>query len=444
MRNYVFARWICLYLCVGILVGCGGNEPPVADQLTEQSTVVADAQTVAPMAPTMAASTATSVPTSTPAPTETPLPTETQVPTETPVPPTNTAVPPTETPVPPTNTAIPPTLTPVPPTNTPLPPTLTPATPTAIPATATVAAPVAVAPVGAQGPTLPRGALTARPWTVMIDNHPAAYPQSGMDKAAVVYEGLAEYGITRFMATYADGVTPIASQVGPIRSTRVYFAQLAMEYRPIYVHAGGSPDGQALVQSTNALINFEADGLPNYAYRDGKRKAPHNLYTSSELLRQFAKDNGVTAFGNDAVGYLYSATATEGTPVGSLGYYFQDRGSSAGWVWSRGDGVYYRTQGGKAHLDRITGAQLWTNNLVVMQVSGGRRAGDDKARIDQDVVGSGAARVFRNGQMTNATWVKDGAAAPLRFYDAGGAEIRFTPGSLWIAGIPSLDRLSAQ
>jgi hypothetical protein len=278
----------------------------------------------------------------------------------------------------------------------------------------------------------------------MIDNYPDAYHQSGMDKAAVVYEGLSEYGITRFMATYADGLSPAASQIGPIRSTRVYFAQLAMEYRPIYVHAGGSPDGQALVKSTNALIDFEAGDLPAYAYRDGKRVAPHNLYTSSELLRQFARDQGVAAFGSDSVGYLYNAAAPEGAAVTSIGYYFLDRSSAAGWTWSPRDGVYYRTQRGTAHLDRITGAQLWTNNVVVMQVAGGARAGDDKARIDQNVIGSGAARVFRNGQVVRATWVKDGAAAPLRFYDAAGAEIRFAPGSIWIASIPSLERLSAQ
>nr|MBA3947352.1 DUF3048 domain-containing protein [Herpetosiphonaceae bacterium] len=96
-----------------------------------------------------------------------------------------------------------------------------------------------------RGPVMPRGALTRRPWMVMIDNHPDAYPQSGLDKAAMVFEGLAEYGITRYIATYAEGWTPEAQQIGPVRSTRAYFAQWAEAFHPVYVHAGGSPDGLA-------------------------------------------------------------------------------------------------------------------------------------------------------------------------------------------------------
>ena len=277
----------------------------------------------------------------------------------------------------------------------------------------------------------------------MIDNYPDAYPQSGLDKAAVVFEGLAEYGISRFMATYVDGRSPAAPEIGPVRSTRVYFAQLAMGMHPVYVHAGGSPDGQQLVQSTRALIDLEADGS-RYAYRDKTRPAPHNLYTSTRLLRQFSQNAGVAAFGDPSVGYRYAAAVPAGAAATRISYYFLDQGSSAAWSWSAEQGVYYRTQRGRPHVDRVTGAQLWTNNLVVMQIGGSRRAGDDKGRIDQDVIGSGAARVFRDGVMLHATWVKEGAAAPLRFYDAAGAEISFAPGSIWIAGIPSLDRLAVR
>lgn len=384
-----------------ILAACS-SAPPVnvgeAPIATRSSEAIVEPTTTATTAPPATSTATPSSPTSTPTSTSTPIP-----PTETPVPPTETPVPPTETPVPPTQ---------APPSDP-----------------------------GARGPVLPRGELAARPWMVMIDNHPDAYPQSGLDKAAVVFEGLAEYGITRFIATYADGITPPAGEIGPIRSTRVYFAQWAMGFHPIYAHAGGSPDGQQLVQKTTALVNFEAD-RSSYSWRDQRRAAPHNLYTSAKLLRQFAKDKGVEAFNDDAVGYLYSPTRPNGSPASSIDYFFQDRGSAAGWRWSASEGVYYRTQRGRAHTDRISGRQLWTNNLVAMEVSGARRAGDDKARIDQNVIGTGAARIFRNGQMIRATWSKQAPAAPLRFYDSEGSEVRFAQGSIWIAGIPTFDRLS--
>jgi hypothetical protein len=277
----------------------------------------------------------------------------------------------------------------------------------------------------------------------MIDNHPGAYPQSGLDKAAVVFEGLAEFGITRFIATYADGITPDVPEIGPVRSTRLYFAHLAMGFHPVYGHAGGSPDGEELVRTTDQLINFDADRQTAYSYRDRNRQAPHNLYTSSQLLRTFAQDQGVAAFADDSVGYLYNATAPEGSAAHHIGYYFGDRSSAAAWIWSAADGLYYRTQRGTPHIDRISGAQVSTSNLVVMEVSGGKRAGDDKGRIDQNVIGTGRAEVFRDGRVIKATWIKEAAAAPLRFHDEAGAEIRFAPGAIWIAAVPSLDRVSS-
>ena len=438
LQRHPIARLGTLITLAAVLAACSveGEQPQAAGGS-------APTVQVAPSA------TSTSIPTETPVPpTETPIPpTETPIPpTETPIPPTETPIPPTETPIPPTETPVPPTATPIPPTHvppTPVPPTPVPPTPVPHPAPP-AAAGGNVAPAAPQGgivgPAMPRGGFNARPWTVMIDNYPEAYPQSGLDKAALVFEGLAEYGISRFMATYVDGISPAAGQIGPIRSTRVYFAQLAMGMRPIYAHAGGSPDGQRLVMTTDQLINFEADGS-RFAFRDKNRKAPYNLYTTTKLLRQFAQAAGVAGFDDPSVGYLYAATPPAGAQVNGLSYYFLDRSSAAGWGWSAKQGVYFRTQRGEPHVDRITGAQLWTNNVVVMQLTGGRRAGDDKARIDQNVIGSGPARVFRNGVMVKATWVKKSAAGSLRFYDAAGEEIRFAPGSIWIAGIPSLDRL---
>lgn len=387
-----------IMLIAGVLAGCSGQAPEAS---LPTPTALATARPSA---------------TATVQPSVTPVPTSTLVPTETPVPPTATPVPPTETPVPPTETPAPPTETPIPPTETPAPLT--------------------------SRRIIPRGELAARPWVVMIDNHPGAYPQSGLDKTAVVIEGLAEFGITRFMAIYADGFTPNAVEIGPVRSTRLYFAQLAMGFHPVYGHAGGSPDGEQLVRTTDELVNFDADGQSAYSYRDRQRAAPYNLYTSSKLLRAFAEDKGVATFDDDSVGYLYSTTLLEGAAANRIDYYFGDRSSAAAWVWSAADGIYYRAQRGRPHIDRITGAQVTARNVVVMSVSGGKRAGDDKGRIDQNVIGSGPARIFSNGSMVDATWVKEGAASPLRFYDGSNNEVRFAPGAIWIAAIPSLERLT--
>ena len=82
-----------------------------------------------------------------------------------------------------------------------------------------------------------RGTITKRPFAVMLDNHPNAYPQTGMQKATIIYEALAEFGITRFMALYVPGKTEDVPVLGPVRSARLYYVQWAMGYRAVsYTH----------------------------------------------------------------------------------------------------------------------------------------------------------------------------------------------------------------
>jgi hypothetical protein len=324
-------------------------------------------------------------------------------------------------------------------------PTATPA-PTATTAPTATSAPTATAvPVGTatNERSFTRGAITNRPWMVMIDNHPDAYPQSGMDRAAVVFEGLAEYGITRFVALYNDGDAPDIVEIGPVRSTRLYFAQWAMGFHPIYAHAGGSPDGVQLAETTDQFTNFEALNQPKYTWRDSRRGAPHNLYTNSTLLRAFAEDKAVRVFDDPTVGFLY-----ESQPAAAQGqafdYFFLDPSSRAGFSYDPASNMYRRTMRGRPHIDRVTGEQLRFENVVVMQVNEALRQGDDKQRIDQEVVGTGPARMFIAGRTIDGTWRKPSAAAPLRFYDIADQEVIFNTGAIWIAAIPTFERLTVQ
>jgi hypothetical protein len=154
------------------------------------------------------------------------------------------------------------------------------AVPTSVPTSAPTAVPTVVTLDPMTGaPALARGALRQRPIVVMIDNHPNSYPQSGLDKAAVVFEALAEFGLTRFMAVYAPGITPEASSIGPVRSARLYFVQWAMEFRGLYVHAGGAPQALETLQNTMSLVDVDALFRDRSVYftRIAQRSAPHNL-----------------------------------------------------------------------------------------------------------------------------------------------------------------------
>jgi hypothetical protein len=277
----------------------------------------------------------------------------------------------------------------------------------------------------------------------MIDNHPDAWPQSGLNNASLVFEALAEGGITRFMAVFADGALGNVPEIGPVRSARVYFVQWAMGLNAVFMHAGGSPDALALAGSTDRIVDADALVLPQYARRDNSRAAPHNLYTSSESLRTFAAEQ--RPFDDPQVGYVFNAVGPAQAPQATtITYDFTDPLFRATWRYDQQTNAYYRWANGAPQVERNTNAQLRTRNLVVMEVPNAPRAGDAAGRLDLDVVGSGAARVFLAGQQIDATWRKNDAAAPLQFYDAQGQEIVFNVGSMWVAAVSSLEKLTVQ
>jgi hypothetical protein len=309
------------------------------------------------------------------------------------------------------------------------------------------AAPAQAVSVPAAPGAIARGNVAKRPFVVMIDNHPNAYPQTGLGQATVVFEALAEYGITRFMAIYVPGVTEELPAIGPVRSARLYFVQWAMGFRGIYAHAGGSPQALALLDKTGDVVNLDALKRNGGAYfTRSKRAAPHNLYTSTAALTRAADAFKVADLSDSEIGYLFKADApgSGGEPAQSIGYYFIYKQESAGWTYDAASNSYLRLRRGKSAVDAASGQQLRTKNVVVIEVKERKIAGDSKGRIEQEVVGSGAGRLFLDGVQLAITWQKDSASAPLRFFLADGSEAQFNSGQVWIAAVPDLANLTVK
>lgn len=88
----------------------------------------------------------------------------------------------------------------------------------------------------------------SRPYAVMINNIQVAMPQCGTSHADIMYEVLAEGGVTRMMAIFSglEGETPL----GSIRSLRPYYLSIARSYDAIMVHAGASEGAYADLSNT--------------------------------------------------------------------------------------------------------------------------------------------------------------------------------------------------
>jgi len=287
--------------------------------------------------------------------------------------------------------------------------------------------------------------LTQRlPLAIMIENHVDARPQFGLDRAELVYEAIAEGGITRLLAAYWRNDV---DRIEPVRSARVYYVTWARELDAVYVHHGSSEEfGPAHVYSAiNELGVRNLDGLflgEAVGQRDPARRSPHNVVSSTGLLWGSAAERGwvgppavqTWAFKDGNPARAADPTARRAPAVdvffsGSFNAY------SVHWDYNPASNGYLRSLGGQPHTDAGSGQQLAAQNVAV-QYATFRPSGDGKHNL-YDIVGGGQAVVFQDGVAIEGTWSKPEALSRTRFYDAAGAEIAFNRGTTWVEVVPA-------
>ncbi|WP_245863659.1 DUF3048 domain-containing protein, partial [Candidatus Viridilinea mediisalina] len=297
--------------------------------------------------------------------------------------------------------------------------------------------------------TLQRGSVRERPYVIMFDNHRDAYPQTGMNQAPLVIEALAEFGITRYMGIYVPGLSPELRTIGPVRSARSYFVEYAKGFRGVFVHAGGSPDALAMVANSVELVDMDAlhRNAETFFRRSSDRFAPHNLFTSSAQIEAFLATQQLEKPSDlHEIGFLIKADAPLAQRPASqyLRYHFTYSEAYVAWSYDPSTNSYRYFRQQRPHIDGATGEQLSFKNVIVLEVPERPVPGDTQGRIQQNVIGEGAARIFMDGQMSEAVWRKGAGFAQLQLFDARDREVALNPGPIWIAAIPSLDHLSVE
>lgn len=278
--------------------------------------------------------------------------------------------------------------------------------------------------------------VNARPVTaVMVENSPDARPQSGLDQAGVVFEAIAEGGVTRFMALYQD-TQP--NYIGPVRSARSYYLQWMLGFDAAYAHVGGSPDALQDITSWHVkdLNQFYNAG----AYeRISSRAAPHNVYTSIAQLNQIETTKGYTT--SSFTGFPRKAAAPSKTPnatsidVTLSGYYY-----NAHYDYDAATNSYKRSEAAAAHMELNkdgSTVQLSPKVVVTMVVPLTSGALDSSGAYYSNyaVIGSGKVFVFQDGVVQTGTWTKSSNTAQIVFTDANGQPLKLDPGQTWITAI---------
>ena len=274
------------------------------------------------------------------------------------------------------------------------------------------------------------------PLAVIIENHPAARPQTGLINASIVYEAITEGGITRFMAIFGPTDT---KELGPIRSARLFFMDWLKEFDAFFAHAGGNEDALANIGSYGIKDIPHAEA---YYWRDYKGRnvaSEHTLYSSTDKLYEYATSKNYDINSSDYEKYKFKKDGPATTENGKgVEIDFSSASYKVSWNYDPTTNSYARMMGGSEHKDAGSDETIKAKNIIVQTVS--RTLDPHGSYGDQnwtfDTKGSGNAKIYRDGKEIVATWKKSELTSRTKFYDESGAEIEFNPGKTWIEIVP--------
>jgi DUF3048 family protein len=274
--------------------------------------------------------------------------------------------------------------------------------------------------------------LARRVLAVKIENSPESRPQMGLAEADLIYEEEAEGGITRFLVLYQ---CRDADRIGPIRSARETDTPILQQYEdPLFVHAGGVESlfrdiDQAGIEQINC--NLEEKTCP----RDESREAPHDVFTSTEALRDFSGEVGETP----EQPFLFSEDEPENAKRARQVNLNFSPVANVFWKYRNNKDAYLRFHDDDVH-QLEDGSPVTAANVVVMMVERVDTHRTDVAGNPVpsfEVVGRGDLLVFRNGKVIEGRWERDDEEDVIRLEDRQGEEITLAPGQTWVELFPT-------
>ncbi|MGN7408723.1 DUF3048 domain-containing protein [Sporosarcina sp. SAFN-010] len=265
-----------------------------------------------------------------------------------------------------------------------------------------------------------------RPILATVNNHPLARPQSGLSQADVVYEVFAEGNITRLLALYQS---QIPEEIGPIRSARDYFIEIADGLDAFYIAHGYSPDAHALLTAgmVDNINGMQYDGT--YFVRSKERKAPHNSYISTEHIEQAMEDLSIDTEIREVPALSFHPDADSaklGEIASTIVVGHPDPNFTSTYTFDAETKTYERSVNGIITTDKGDDKKVTPTNIVVMEAP--YTTIDAEGRQSLDLTKGGPAILFQNGVALTLEWKQiDGVITPVQ----NGVPAKLVPGQTW-------------
>ncbi|MBE6140343.1 MAG: DUF3048 domain-containing protein [Firmicutes bacterium] len=285
---------------------------------------------------------------------------------------------------------------------------------------------------------------TSRPFAVMVNNISTARPyQSGLQDAFIIYELIAEGGITRYMALFMDQKT---ERIGSVRSARHYYLDYALENDAIYVHHGQSPQAQADFRSLGVDRVEVNDNKTGWRDKSLPVSSEHTLFTSIEKLnngmsdkRSKRKQELLLNYSVDEVNLSDMPNVKTADKV-SIQY---SNNTTSSYEYDSENKVYKRFVNKKEHKDYVTKEQYTFKNIITYQVDNYTlNDGENKGRQGLNNIGSGTGYYITNGYAVPIKWSKKSRSAQTIYTYENGEKIDVNDGNTFIQIQPKGQNLS--
>ena len=281
-----------------------------------------------------------------------------------------------------------------------------------------------------------------RPIAIMINNHHSAWPQSGLQDAYLVYEIVAEGGITRMLAIYKDATT---EKIGSIRSSRHYYLDYALENDAIYVHHGYSPQAREDWSKLGVDRIEVSDYLTGWRDKSASKTYEFTLFTNIEKLGKGIgskrTERNKDLLLNYSVDNIDLSHMEGAIPANKIDVKYSG-GTTTNYAYDSENNYYLRSVNNKSQNDYVTGKQLNVKNIIVYKVKYSNIAGDNKGRQTIDNVGTGTGYYISNGYAVPITWKKDSRSSATVYKYSNGEEIKVNDGNTFIQIMPDNQTLA--
>ncbi len=298
-----------------------------------------------------------------------------------------------------------------------------------------------------------------RPLAVMVENHSEARPQSGLSSADVVYEAVAEGGITRFMALFYCNLSDV--QVGPVRSARTYYLDWLSEYDALYAHVGGA-NTPGPADALSQIIKYDIKDLNQFSigfpvfWRDYQRlghsvATEHTMYSTTQKLWEVGAKRGWTNVDQDKVSWdknfvlwKFKEDKSGGnTSKITVNFWESQPSYTVEWDYDVLTNTYKR-KNGEPHMDLNNKKQLEAK-VIIIQFEKESNANDGypgNVHLLYGTIGSGKVLVFQDGNVVEGKWTKSSRKGRSKYIDSVGKEVELNRGQIWIQTVPEGSELT--